>query len=137
MAQHSIYSRSSLSLSAGPAGSNPVFPKGQPQEKKHYMMVTIWLCFLVASPFYVFASGNPQPGDGIFVILALLSLSGFVTTVFRFQRLYLASALFLTVVALVNLSWWTVYYDLRFFDEHGFLCLQPHRADHGCKSVQQ
>lgn len=77
-------------------------------------MLGIWFCFLVASPFYVFPSGNPQPGDGIFLILATLSFSGFAITVYKFQNLYLACALFLAVVTLVNLSWWTVYYEFRF-----------------------
>ena len=77
-------------------------------------MLSIWFCFLVASPFYVFPSGNPQPGDGIFLILAALSFSGFAITIYNYQNLYLACALFMAVVTLVNLSWWTVYYELRF-----------------------
>jgi hypothetical protein len=82
--------------------------------KKHYLTLGIWFCFLVASPFYVFPSGNPQPGDGIFIMLAALTFSGVAITIFNHRNLYLTCALFLTVVTLVNLSWWTVYYEPRF-----------------------
>lgn len=82
--------------------------------KKHYLMLSIWFCFIVVSCFYVFPSGNPQPGDAIFLILAALVFSGVSVTIRNFQNLYLACALFLAVVTLVNLAWWIVYYELRF-----------------------
>ena len=114
MAHQSLQAQTASDLSANPSVLN--FPRSsvRPAQKHSIMMLVIWFCFLVASPFYVLPSGLPQPGDGIFVILAMLTLTGVLGTVLNFQKLYLATALFLTVVTLVNLSWWTVYYDLRF-----------------------
>lgn len=85
-----------------------------PSSKKYYLMLSIWFSFIVASPFYIFPSGNPQPGDGVFLVLAALAFSGIAITIYNFQNLYLACGLFLAVVTLVNLAWWTVYYELRF-----------------------
>ena len=69
------------------------------------------MLYLVLSPFYVFPSGNPQPADLLMAVLILLVFTGTVCRVTLASNLYLSLASFLGVVILVNLYWWSIYYE--------------------------
>ena len=81
----------------------------------HKILLLLWFSYLVASPFYIFESGLPQPADLFLATLVLLVLSGLIISVPNHQRLYFFGATFLTIVTVVNLIWWSIYYDYRFF----------------------
>ena len=78
---------------------------------KHQFLLFLWFAYMVASPFYVFESGYPQPADFIMAILAMIALSGFVLAFPNYGALYLFGTIFLSVVAVVNLVWWSIYYQ--------------------------
>jgi O-Antigen ligase len=73
-----------------------------------------WATYLVTTPFYVFAPGNPQPSDGFIAILIMILLTGYGLRMSVHRDLYLVAAFFLAYVALVNWFWWTQEKDLRF-----------------------
>jgi hypothetical protein len=80
---------------------------------KHVVLVW-WVAYLVASPFYVLASGNPQPADVGMAVLMLVLMTGYFARIPLHQTLYFVAALFLTHVALVNWFWWLQIPDLTF-----------------------
>jgi hypothetical protein len=68
---------------------------------------------LVVSPIYVFAPGLPQPPDFLMACLILILATGYIIKVPLHRDLYLAAALFLGYVTLVNLYWWSQYESSR------------------------
>jgi O-Antigen ligase len=70
-----------------------------------------WLLFLIAAPVYVFASGLPQPGDGLMAFMILILATGYVLRAPVHTRLYFVASLFLGYVAIVNWFWRVDYTD--------------------------
>lgn len=73
-----------------------------------------WSIYLLLSPFYVFASGTPQPADLFLVALSPIVL---ILLSFRFhvyRDILLTALAFLMWVALVNGFWWAKYYSSEF-----------------------
>ncbi len=73
-----------------------------------------WMTYLIASPFYVVASGLPQPADGLLAVMIAVLATGYALRIPVYYDLYLAGALFLSWVAVVNWFWWAQYYDIKF-----------------------
>lgn len=82
----------------------------------------MWSLFVICIPFYVFASGLPQPGDFLVLILLPLALYGWN---FRlpgvFARPYRVLLLFTLYVVLVQYSWATILENWGFHGKDTFL----------------
>ena len=98
-------------LLSGTLGLRPEAANGL--RLKHVVLVW-WVVCLIASPFYVLPSGNPQPADVATAVLILLLLTGYFARIPLYPTLYFVAALFLTHVALVNWFWWTQIPDPKF-----------------------
>ncbi len=68
--------------------------------------VIVWCMFVLCTPFYVFPSGLPQPGDFLMLLLFPLSLWGWNGRLFGvFARPYRILLLFVLWVTIVQYSW--------------------------------
>ena len=74
------------------------------------LLLACWALHLILSPLYVFPSGNPQPADVLMAALILLVLSGMIGRLPLYGALYTVLGLLVLVIALVNLTWFSVYY---------------------------
>lgn len=78
--------------------------------------LALWFAYLLASPFYVWKSGRPQPADGILVMtLALLLFQGRgIAALARPLRAAVVAIFgFAAYAALVNLVWGVLLLDYR------------------------
>jgi hypothetical protein len=84
--------------------------------------VIVWCAFIVCTPFYVFASGLPQPGDFLMLILLPLALYGWNGRLFRvFARPLRVLLLFTLWVVIVQYSWATILENWGFHGKDTFL----------------
>lgn len=85
-----------------------------PKAASHRLLLFGWFVYLTSVPFYVFKSGNPQPADFLMALLLLTLALGMVIRIPIHRSLYLSSTIFLTIVVLVNLGWWSVHQEAIF-----------------------
>jgi hypothetical protein len=79
-----------------------------------HLLLFLWGACIACSVFYIFPSGYPQPADAVMAILIAILFTGYFARIPKHTTLYLTGAAFLTVVAVVNWSWYTQYPDLKF-----------------------
>lgn len=76
--------------------------------------LALWIAYLLATPFYVFRSGRPQPAEGILLVTFLVTLQMKDRPLPRFLRLaILAIFAFATYAAVINLAWGVLLLDYR------------------------
>ena len=100
----------------------PPAPTSEPRRLLRRPEVLVWCAFVICIPFYVFASGLPQPGD--FLILLLLPLA-----LYRwngrmpgaFARPFRILLLFTLWVVIVQYSWATILGNWGFHGKDTFL----------------
>ncbi len=104
-----------------PSASRPR-PRSELRALLHRPEVVVWCGFVIFIPFYVFASGLPQPGDFLMLLLLPLALYGWN---FRlpgvFARPYRILLLFTLWVVLVQYSWATILGNWGFHGKDTFL----------------
>jgi hypothetical protein len=84
--------------------------------------VIVWCAFVICIPFYVFASGLPQPGDFLVLLLLPLTLYGWNGRLFGvFARPYRALLAFTLWVVIVQYSWATILGNWGFHGKDTFL----------------
>ena len=79
--------------------------------RRHTLLLAGWSLNLILTPFYIFASGNPQPADLLMAILIAYVACGLFVRLPRMRDLYICVAVFLLIAVNVNLFWWTIYTD--------------------------
>jgi hypothetical protein len=79
--------------------------------RRHTLLLTGWVLHLILTPFYIFASGNPQPADMLMAVLVTYIACGLFMRLPRLSDLYISIAMFLLIAINVNLFWWTLYSD--------------------------
>jgi hypothetical protein len=85
-------------------------------------LLHLWLGYLFASPFYVFASGNPQPADLLMAGLMLLFFSGlFIKLPILEPDLFIVGASFLGYAWIVSIIYYVIYGDPHFIMSPLFL----------------
>jgi hypothetical protein len=75
----------------------------------------VFLIFLVGSSVYVFPPGLPQPADFVMAFLVVVLATGFVIRPPVHNDLVFFGALFVGYIALINLFWYTQYYQKGFW----------------------
>jgi hypothetical protein len=91
--------------------------------------VVVWCAFVIFIPFYVFASGLPQPGDFLMLLLLPLALyrwNGRLTGVFA--RPFRVLLLFTLWVVIVQYSWATILGNWGFHGKDTFLLFPVYYA---------
>lgn len=71
--------------------------------------LALFLIYLVASSFYVFEPGLPQPADVLMAFLVVVLATGFIVKPAIHKDLVLFGLLFVGYVTLVNLFWYSQY----------------------------
>jgi hypothetical protein len=79
--------------------------------RRHTLLLAGWSLNLILTPFYIFASGNPQPADVLMALLIAYVACGLFIRLPRMPDLYICVAVFLLIAVNVNLFWWTIYTD--------------------------
>jgi hypothetical protein len=79
--------------------------------RRHTLLLAGWSLNLVLTPFYIFASGNPQPADVLMAVLIAYVACGLFMRLPRMSDLYICVATFLLIAININLFWWTIYFD--------------------------
>jgi hypothetical protein len=100
--------------SLSPSRALPAATAAPTQGRSGHFLLIWWAIYLVASPFYVFKSGLPQPADALMAIMILILATGYGLRVPIHYDLYLAGLAFLSWVTVVNLFWWAQYQDAFF-----------------------
>jgi hypothetical protein len=77
--------------------------------------LALFLIFQVASSFYVFGPGVPQPADLLMAFLIVVLATGFIVKPAIHKDLVFFGALFVGYVALVNLFWFSQYQTKSFW----------------------
>jgi hypothetical protein len=79
--------------------------------RRHTLLLAGWSLNLILTPFYIFASGNPQPADILMALLIAYVACGLFVRLPRMYDLYICVGVFLLIAINVNLFWWTIYPD--------------------------
>jgi hypothetical protein len=77
--------------------------------------LALFLIFQVASSFYVFGQGLPQPADMLMAFLIVILATGFIVNPPLHKDMMFFGALFLGHVAVVNLFWYSQYQNNSFW----------------------
>lgn len=84
--------------------------------------VVVWCAFVIASPFYVFQSGLPQPGDFIMLLLLPLTLYGWNGRLLGvFARPFRILLWWTAWVVIVQYAWATILNNWGLFGKDTFL----------------
>jgi len=87
----------------------PPAPRSELRRLLRRPEVIVWCAFVICTPFYVFPSGLPQPGDFLMLLLLPLALYGWNGRLRGvFARPFRVLMLFTLWVAIVQYSWATI-----------------------------
>lgn len=86
------------------------------EQKIPLFILTIWVLYLVLSPFYVFPKGRPQPADFILMmgIIPILSTMFLSFKIRKIKTVYVIGALFVLTTIGINFINYMFFPDIRF-----------------------